>query len=132
MALYRERLTKRSIKSSRDLEAMRDGQAVTTAGMMLIHQSPPTTKGFHKRRGAARGSDCERAGARSEADALKNSLRDKIAIICRKVLLNIEIRDDKMPINPISEPVQRSRVVSREIPNCAIRVRSCRSSSGEN
>ncbi len=47
MALYRERLTARGIKSSRDLDALRDGQAVTTAGMMLIHQAPPTAKGFH-------------------------------------------------------------------------------------
>jgi len=47
MSLYRETLTGRGIKSSRDLEQMKHGQDVTTAGMMLIHQAPPTAKGFH-------------------------------------------------------------------------------------
>lgn len=47
MALHRKTLQTRGIVSSRDLAALRDDIQVTTAGMMLIHQAPPTAKGFH-------------------------------------------------------------------------------------
>jgi error-prone DNA polymerase len=47
MALQREDLTARGIVSSTGLESLREGTMVTTAGMLLIHQAPPTAKGFH-------------------------------------------------------------------------------------
>ena len=47
LTFYRAQLQERGILSSRDVERCRDGERVTIAGLLLIHQSPPTAKGFH-------------------------------------------------------------------------------------
>ena len=47
LTFYRAQLQEHGILSSRDVERCRDGSRVTVAGMLLIHQSPPTAKGFH-------------------------------------------------------------------------------------
>src|SRR5699024_4374273 len=41
-ALYREWLDKRRVKSSADLAGCCDQQAVQVAGLVVVHQSPPT------------------------------------------------------------------------------------------
>ena len=46
MALYRERLREQGILSSGELEACRQGERVTVAGLVVVHQAPPTAKGM--------------------------------------------------------------------------------------
>ena len=46
-ALYRQRLTKLRILTSRDLTGCTNKQPVKVAGMTVVHQAPPTAKGFH-------------------------------------------------------------------------------------
>jgi error-prone DNA polymerase len=47
MALYRPWLVKHGILGSRELEASADGQRVRAAGLVVVHQAPPTAKGHH-------------------------------------------------------------------------------------
>jgi error-prone DNA polymerase len=47
MALYRPWLVQRSILSSRELETSADGGRVRVAGLVVMHQAPPTAKGHH-------------------------------------------------------------------------------------
>ena len=47
MALYRPWLAERGIRGSRDLEACRDGERTVVAGLVVVHQAPPTAKGHH-------------------------------------------------------------------------------------
>ena len=47
MTLYRQRLTAQRIHGSRSLAACASGQRVRVAGLLVVHQSPPTAKGFH-------------------------------------------------------------------------------------
>lgn len=46
LAFYREKLRKRRIASSLDLERLPDGIQVTTTGLLVVHQAPHTAKGF--------------------------------------------------------------------------------------
>jgi len=46
-ALYRERLTILRILTSQDLTACANEQPVKVAGLTVVHQAPPTAKGFH-------------------------------------------------------------------------------------
>ncbi len=47
MTLYRDRLTARGVIGSHQLTDCLDGEAVTVAGQILVHQAPPTAKGHH-------------------------------------------------------------------------------------
>lgn len=47
LTFYREQLRQRHILGSSNLTAVPDGQQVTVAGLLVVHQSPPTAKGFH-------------------------------------------------------------------------------------
>jgi error-prone DNA polymerase len=47
MELYRPQLDERGILSSADLAGCADGQRVRVAGLVVVHQSPPTAKGTH-------------------------------------------------------------------------------------
>ncbi len=47
MALYRPWLAERGILGSQELETSADGQRVRAAGLMVVHQAPPTAKNFH-------------------------------------------------------------------------------------
>ncbi|MBK9745766.1 MAG: error-prone DNA polymerase [Chloroflexi bacterium] len=47
MTLYRERLAERGVRGSRQLTDCVDGETVTVAGQILVHQAPPTAKGHH-------------------------------------------------------------------------------------
>jgi error-prone DNA polymerase len=47
MTFYRPWLVEQGILSSRDLARQPDGAAVRVAGLVVVHQSPPTAKGFH-------------------------------------------------------------------------------------
>jgi error-prone DNA polymerase len=47
LTFYRSQFQERVILSSQEIEKCKDGDRVTVAGMLLIHQSPPTAKGFH-------------------------------------------------------------------------------------
>jgi error-prone DNA polymerase len=47
MELYRDQLRERGILSSEDLERCKDGDPVRIAGMVVVHQAPPTAKGHH-------------------------------------------------------------------------------------
>jgi error-prone DNA polymerase len=47
MTLYRTPLNQRGILGSRAITACPDGQYVQAAGLLVVHQSPPTAKGFH-------------------------------------------------------------------------------------
>ena len=47
MTLYREALTRRGFQDSQTLTQCVPGQRVKVAGLVLVHQSPPTAKGFH-------------------------------------------------------------------------------------
>lgn len=47
MLLYRAWLTAKGVLGSQGLMACRDGQRVHVAGLVVVHQSPPTAKGFH-------------------------------------------------------------------------------------
>jgi error-prone DNA polymerase len=46
MALIREQLAGRGLLTSRGLAAAQHGQTVRVAGMQIMHQAPPTAKGF--------------------------------------------------------------------------------------
>jgi len=46
-ALYRSWLRERGLLSSADLRACADGAQVRVAGIVAVHQAPPTAKGFH-------------------------------------------------------------------------------------
>jgi error-prone DNA polymerase len=47
MALYRTWLDQHGLVTSATLEACDDGQRVKIAGLCIVHQAPPTAKGFH-------------------------------------------------------------------------------------
>src|SRR5688572_17958856 len=47
LVLYRAWLTERRILGSADLEQQSSGQQVKAAGLVIVHQAPPTAKGFH-------------------------------------------------------------------------------------
>jgi error-prone DNA polymerase len=47
MTLQRAALDRRGILSSAELDACQDGQTVPVAGLVVVHQSPPTAKGHH-------------------------------------------------------------------------------------
>lgn len=47
MALYRPQLDERGIFSSDDLADCADGRRVRVAGLVVVHQAPPTAKGTH-------------------------------------------------------------------------------------
>ena len=47
MSLYRSWLSERGILGSWELEMQPDGQQVQIAGLVVVHQSPPTAKGYH-------------------------------------------------------------------------------------
>jgi error-prone DNA polymerase len=47
MTLYRDRLNKENILGSHGLADCLNGQRVKAAGLLVVHQSPPTAKGFH-------------------------------------------------------------------------------------
>ena len=47
LSLYRSWLTAKGVLGSADLDACREGQNVRVAGLMVVHQAPPTAKGFH-------------------------------------------------------------------------------------
>ena len=47
MTLYREQLKAQGILGSRDLEHCANGRIVRVAGQIVVHQAPPTAKGFH-------------------------------------------------------------------------------------
>ncbi|MBZ0294666.1 MAG: hypothetical protein K8L99_19025 [Anaerolineae bacterium] len=44
---YRQRLTGQGVATSRDLALYPPGQRVKAAGLVVMHQAPPTAKGFH-------------------------------------------------------------------------------------
>ena len=47
MSYYRQWMKKHGIVGSRELKRVRDGQKVQMAGEVVMHQAPPTAKGFH-------------------------------------------------------------------------------------
>jgi error-prone DNA polymerase len=47
MQLYRAQLLKQHILGTRDLVHGEDGQQVRVAGLLIVHQAPPTAKGHH-------------------------------------------------------------------------------------
>jgi error-prone DNA polymerase len=47
MAIYRAWLDQHGLVTSATLEACDDGQRVKIAGLCIVHQAPPTAKGFH-------------------------------------------------------------------------------------
>ena len=47
MALYRPWLAEQGILSSRELAACPAGRRVRVAGLVVVHQAPPTAKGHH-------------------------------------------------------------------------------------
>jgi len=47
IALYRPWLARQGILSSEELAACSDGREVRVAGLVVVHQSPPTAKGHH-------------------------------------------------------------------------------------
>ncbi len=47
MALYRTWLDQHGLQNSATLESCDDGQRVKLAGLCIVHQAPPTAKGFH-------------------------------------------------------------------------------------
>lgn len=47
LALYRERLDEQGILTTADLRECEPDQTVRLAGLVVVHQSPPTAKGFH-------------------------------------------------------------------------------------
>ena len=46
LSLYRPWLEEQGVLSSAALRACEDGQAVRVAGLVVVHQAPPTAKGF--------------------------------------------------------------------------------------
>ena len=47
MSLYRPWLAERGILNSQEVEACKDGQQAQVAGLVVVHQAPPTAKGHH-------------------------------------------------------------------------------------
>jgi error-prone DNA polymerase len=47
MTLYRSRLDEQGIHGSYGLAGCSNGQRIKAAGLLVVHQSPPTAKGFH-------------------------------------------------------------------------------------
>jgi error-prone DNA polymerase len=47
LARYRERLTRQGVLASWQVAEQPDGQTVRVAGLVVVHQAPPTAKGFH-------------------------------------------------------------------------------------
>jgi error-prone DNA polymerase len=47
MALYRSWLTKQGVLGSQDLETCEGGERVMVAGLVVVHQAPPTAEGHH-------------------------------------------------------------------------------------
>jgi error-prone DNA polymerase len=47
MRLYRSWLEERGIRGSRDLETCEDRERVIVAGLVVVHQAPPTARGYH-------------------------------------------------------------------------------------
>ncbi len=47
MTFYRARLRAKGVLGSRELAACASGRQVRVAGLLVVHQSPPTAKGFH-------------------------------------------------------------------------------------
>ncbi len=47
MVVYRAALRREGVRSSADLAACPTGTQVRVAGLMVVHQAPPTAKGFH-------------------------------------------------------------------------------------
>jgi len=47
MALYRSWMKRNHIMGSKGIESSEDKQRVRCAGLLVIHQAPPTAKGFH-------------------------------------------------------------------------------------
>ncbi|MBK8986495.1 MAG: hypothetical protein IPM39_10500 [Chloroflexi bacterium] len=47
MTLYREWLDEQHILGSQELSRRAHGRRVRAAGLLVVHQSPPTAKGFH-------------------------------------------------------------------------------------
>lgn len=47
MTFYRARLRRQGILGSQELAACAGGRRVRAAGLLIVHQSPPTAKGFH-------------------------------------------------------------------------------------
>ena len=47
MTLYREQLNDHDLPTSADLQRYQNGQRVTVAGLLVIHQAPGTAKGHH-------------------------------------------------------------------------------------
>ncbi|MBX7250386.1 MAG: hypothetical protein K1X50_00290, partial [Candidatus Promineofilum sp.] len=47
MTFYRARLRERGVLGSRELAACSSGRHIHAAGLLVVHQSPPTAKGFH-------------------------------------------------------------------------------------
>jgi error-prone DNA polymerase len=47
MSLYRAHMAERGILGSRELGIVGNGQRTSAAGLLVVHQAPPTAKGFH-------------------------------------------------------------------------------------
>jgi error-prone DNA polymerase len=47
LTLYRRQLVAQGVHGSRSLAGCSNGQRVRVAGLLVVHQSPPTAKGFH-------------------------------------------------------------------------------------
>lgn len=47
MTFYRSRVRAKGILGSQELAACASGRQVRVAGLLVVHQSPPTAKGFH-------------------------------------------------------------------------------------
>jgi error-prone DNA polymerase len=47
MTLYRSRLKEAGILGSKEVALCGNGRRVRVAGLLVVHQSPPTAKGFH-------------------------------------------------------------------------------------
>jgi error-prone DNA polymerase len=47
MTLYRPWLARQGILGSQELETQADGRWVRVAGLVVVHQAPPTAKGHH-------------------------------------------------------------------------------------
>lgn len=47
MTLYRPRLAKQGILGTQDLAKCANGQRIRLAGLLVVHQAPPTAQGFH-------------------------------------------------------------------------------------
>jgi error-prone DNA polymerase len=47
MTLYRPRLAEQGILGTQDLTKCANGQRIRLAGLLVVHQAPPTAKGYH-------------------------------------------------------------------------------------